>query len=151
MNIFWLDTDLRKNAEYYCDKHVVKMITEYAQMLSTANRLNGLDEGYKITHLNHPCNIWVRESLYNWKLLRLMAYHINEEYYYRFMRPHKSFEVIKSLHIPPIKDIGLTTPPLCMPDKYKTENIINSYRNYYLGDKKDIAKWNHSKKPDWFV
>lgn len=151
MNIFWLDTDLRKNAEALCDKHINKMIIESAQMLSTVNRLNGLDEGYKLAHQNHPCTKWVGESLYNWKLLKLMAYHMNEEYYYRYLKPHASYEIIKRLHEPAIKDIGLTTPPLCMPDKYKTENIIEAYRNYYMGDKSDIAKWKHSEKPEWFT
>lgn len=151
MNIFWLDTDLVKNAEAMCDKHIVKMITEYAQMLSTINRLNGLNEGYKIAHQNHPCTLWVNESLYNWRLLRLMSYHLHREYYYRYGRRHKAFEMILTLTEPPIADIGLTTPPLCMPDKYKTENIIESYRNYYIGDKKDIAQWKHSEKPKWFT
>jgi hypothetical protein len=39
MNIFILDTDPVKAAEYMCDKHIVKMVTESAQMLSTARRL----------------------------------------------------------------------------------------------------------------
>ena len=39
MNIFYLDTNPALCAEYHCDKHVVKMIIEYAQMLSTAHRV----------------------------------------------------------------------------------------------------------------
>ena len=38
MNIFYLHKDTRKCAEYHNDKHTVKMILEYAQLLSTAHR-----------------------------------------------------------------------------------------------------------------
>lgn len=39
MNIFYLSKDPELAAQYHCDKHVVKMIIEYAQLLSTAHRL----------------------------------------------------------------------------------------------------------------
>lgn len=39
MNIFYLSHDPREAAAFHCDKHVVKMIVETAQMLSTAHRL----------------------------------------------------------------------------------------------------------------
>ena len=39
MNIFYLDREPKTCAEMHCDKHVVKMIIEYAQLLSTAHRL----------------------------------------------------------------------------------------------------------------
>ena len=39
MNIFVLDTDPVTAAQLQCDKHVVKMIVESAQMLSTAHRM----------------------------------------------------------------------------------------------------------------
>ena len=43
MNIFYLDKDLSKSAEYLCDKHIVKMIIEHIQLLSTALRLTSPD------------------------------------------------------------------------------------------------------------
>ena len=39
MNIFYLDKNFQVNAKLHCDKHVVKMIVEYAQLLSTAHRV----------------------------------------------------------------------------------------------------------------
>ena len=39
MNIFILDEDPVQAAQLQCDKHVVKMIVESAQMLSTAHRM----------------------------------------------------------------------------------------------------------------
>jgi hypothetical protein len=46
MNIFYLDEDPKICAQYHCDKHVVKMIIEYAQLLSTAHRVLDGFEGY---------------------------------------------------------------------------------------------------------
>ena len=79
MNIFVLDTDLEKCAEYHCDKHVVKMILEYAQMLSSVVRLQGHDVGYKLTHKNHPCTIWARESLSKYNRLKRLTRLLNYE------------------------------------------------------------------------
>ena len=39
MNIFYLHEDPIQNAKWHVDKHVVKMVTEYAQLLSTAHRI----------------------------------------------------------------------------------------------------------------
>ena len=56
MNIFYLDRDPVIAAQMMCDKHVVKMILESAQMLSTAHRVLDGDEYadkvglYKMAH-----------------------------------------------------------------------------------------------------
>ena len=42
-----------------------------------------------------------------------------------------------------------TNPPLCMPDEYKENDYINSYRKYYIGAKKYMAKYNYSEPPHW--
>jgi len=39
MNVFYLDRDPVTAAKMHCDKHVVKMIIEYAQLMSTAHRV----------------------------------------------------------------------------------------------------------------
>lgn len=39
MNLFYTNRDPQLCAQDHCDKHVVKMILEYAQLLSTAHRL----------------------------------------------------------------------------------------------------------------
>jgi hypothetical protein len=151
MNIFVLDTDIKKCAEYTCDKHVVKMILESAQMLSTACRVSGIDAGYKSTHKNRPCSIWVRNSLDNWKWLRSLVIELNREWKKRFKhtRNHKSYDVVMSLPTPPFKSIGLTPFAQVMPDKYKHKDAIKAYRDYYMGEKRKIAKWRNGK-PYWY-
>jgi hypothetical protein len=151
MNIFVLDLDLSKCASYHIDKHCGKMIVEAAQMLSTACRLSGLDYGYKITHVNHPCNKWVRESLSNWYWLKELTKHLNREWQQRYnhLVNHKSYSVILTLPKPKITDIGLTSFAQAMPDEYKNSNPVVAYRNYYRYEKRDIATWKNSI-PGWW-
>lgn len=150
LNIFWLDINIKTNAEYHCDKHVVKMLIEYTQMLSTANRLSGLDEGYKIAHVNHPCTIWTRKSYENWCVLFTLVEELQKQYNYRYLKYHKSWQMAKTLHSPNLPRIGVTTPPQCMPDIYKCDNLITAYRNYYIGDKRAFARWTKIDEPKWF-
>ena len=87
MNIFVLDDYPKLCAMAHCDKHVVKMILETAQMISTIHHLvggNDYDIPYKSTYVNHPCNRWLRDSIenYNW-LISLITY-FNDEYKYRY-------------------------------------------------------------------
>ena len=56
MNIFYLSDDPQICAEQHCDKHVVKMCIEYAQLLSTAHRvLDG--EEYTVIQNGRLCFI----------------------------------------------------------------------------------------------
>lgn len=154
MNIFILDLDFKLNVQYHVDKHIVKMPTELAQMLSTAVRLNNIDIGYKITHKNHPCNIWTRESLSNWFWLKTLAEHLNDEWKYRYNHKynHKSFDVIQSLPIPNIKDKGLTPFPLCMPIECIVNNDpVVSYQKYYNTCKTHLFAWKKREKPNWII
>jgi len=151
MNIFVLDNDIAKCASYHNDRHCVKMILESAQMLSTACRFSGINVGYKVTHINHPCNKWVRESLSNWLWLRELVINLNAEWRRRFNHHenHKSYEVVMSLPYPKIKDIGLTKFALAMPEQYKCKDAVESYRNYYKGEKRNIASWKNGQ-PWWW-
>lgn len=152
MNIFVLDTNIQLCAEYHVDKHVVKMILESAQLLSGAVRLSGIDAGYRLTHQNHPCSIWVRESLSNWIWLRDLTSALNEEYCFRYAKTvnHKSYDVVCGLPQPNIDDIGLTDFRLAMPDDYKSANAVDSYRKYYMNDKRAIAAWKNRTTPHWW-
>jgi len=74
MNIFYLSRDPVLCAEMHCDKHVVKMILETAQLLSTAHHMLGSNAPYKVTHKNHqvlygldPDAISIDGSMNSWK------------------------------------------------------------------------------------
>jgi hypothetical protein len=50
-----------------------------------------------------------------------------------------------------VVDKGVTEPPRAMPDEYKVEDVIESYRNYYIGAKKDFAVWKGREVPYWYL
>ncbi len=154
MNIFYLSNNLEKCARYHADKHVVKMILEYAQILCTANNLTGVYSPYKSTHKNHPCVKWVMESLDNWLWLRELSKELNIEYQYRFshIRNHKSYDVIASLELPNLDSNGVTDHPQCMPEILQIPNDpIQAYRLYYLTEKKSLLKWSRRSVPSWVL
>ena len=151
-----MDWDVEKNAQYHCDKHVVKMILETAQLLCGVHHVTAHDTAhvpYKLSHKNHPCSIWARDSMSNYLYLCEIGLALCEEYTYRYGKRHKSQEVIEwcLMNKPQIQDIGFTTPPKAMPDEYKTEDVIESYRKYYLGAKKTFLTWKERKVPEWVI
>lgn len=151
MNIFILDKDIKKCAEYHCDKHVVKMILETAQLLCSSIWMSGGKAPYRLTHKNHPCSKWSRESLENWLWLKELGLELCKEYTRRYNKIHKTEGIIKGLKTPKLESKGMTPFPLAMPDIYKTKNPVKSYRNYYIHEKKEITQWNKlNNVPKWF-
>jgi hypothetical protein len=155
MNIFVLDYDPATSAFMHCDKHVVKMILESAQMICTTHHLtsNGMYYiPYRPVHKNHPCTVWVRESLSNYEWLMSLTYWLNFEYRYRFNRKvnHKSYDAIISLPKPNIKDKGLTPFALAMPDECKMNDAVDSYINYYNTHKSHLLMYTKRKPNNLF-
>lgn len=155
MNIFILDTDLKRNAQYYCDKHLIKMILETAQMMCTVCQIKGIPAPYKPTHINHPCTRWLLESGANWDLLFDLVTELNNEYKLRFnhINNHKSYDVILSLTKPKYINNTFTGMFNSVTDEVRRTNItdtINYYRNYYKFKLKSISMtWTNINKPKW--
>ena len=154
MNIFFLSFDTKKCAEYHCDKHVVKMVLETAQLLCGAHWVSGSEAPYKLSHKNHPCAIWTRQSLSNYLYLCDLGLELCKEYTYRYGKKHKSQDIIEwcLVNKPNIQDIDFTSPPMAMGDEYKIDNdVIESYRNYYRQAKKSFVNWKNRQIPEWFI
>lgn len=154
MNIFYLHENPIIAAQHHCDKHVVKMILETAQMLSTAHRVLDnveTDNIYKLTHKNHPSSIWVRESSENYKWSYELFIGLLNEYTFRYNKIHKSSRLIDYLKYTPknISNKKFIEPPLAMPDEYKSNSTIESYRKYYNKEKLSFARWTKRNKPAW--
>ena len=168
MNIFVLDKDPQIAAQMMCDKHVVKMIVESAQMLSTAHRVlegtewtdyakNGRrikrwkspyklmeDLLYKASFVGHPCTQWVMKNDKNY-------YWLTE---HRYGKVHKTDDMISLIRYRkpqniPIAD-SITPFAQAMPEEYKNDNAVEAYRAYYLGEKTGFAKWKNAETPSWF-
>lgn len=131
VNIFYLDHDPRLAAQAHCDTHVVKMILETAQLLSTAWHVAAADavtsdwcppsadivvpEGevpwlhyqlagqriYRKTHENHPCAVWARNSAANYRWLHRLGMELLEEYTFRYGKQHASAPVMWTLELVP--------------------------------------------------
>jgi len=176
MNVFYLHPEPKTSATLHCDKHVVKMIIEYAQQLCTAHRVldgieyydqskNGrkikrwrledtaLEEVlYKASHINHPDNIWVRQSKENYMYLYRLFVFLCEEYTWRYGKIHETEKKLRRiLHNAPINisDAEFTEPPQAMPDYCKNEDVVEAYREYYRKEK-HFAKWTKRPVPKWF-
>lgn len=155
MNIFFLHSDPKKCAQYHCDKHVVKMILESAQMLCTAHHCfdSKIPNLYKKTHVNHPSSVWVRESKSHYKWLYNLFVELCEEYKYRYGKVHKTdAKLRKVLKNPPkgLKDAGFVDPPQAMPEEYRSGNSVKSYRKYYNEEKYSFCTWKERDVPEWF-
>jgi len=180
MNVFYLHRDPNICAQMHCDKHVVKMCIEYAQLMSTAHRVIDGDlwygrttnvrkiaryfhpdsimnqSMYKVSLINHPSNVWLRENAENYTWLYDMWTALCGEYKYRYGKTHESFRKLEYyLVIPPMK-ISLerfTEPTPAMgafPQCIVEDDSMTSYRNYYWEAKYDISKWTKRDKPEWW-
>lgn len=157
MNIFYLDRDPRRCAEMHCDKHVVKMILEYAQLLSTAHHEIDGDPSidcYKATHKNHPSAVWARENRSNYQWLWQLLDNLLQEYTLRYVKTHKtqSSGIFENLRELPHELRGgkFTDPPQCMPDYCKADDAVIAYRNYYIREKSYMARWKNTDSPLWY-
>ncbi len=152
MNIFILDNEIEKCAQYHCDQHVVIMILESVQMLCTVLNKKGFTAPYKSTHIKHPWVLWVEESFENFAWLQNLAVALNAEYRFRFERDsdHKSIFVLNEISNYNYDSRGLTEFAQAMPDKYKIpRNAVKAYKQFYLGEKMKFAKWTKRHSPKW--
>lgn len=179
MNIFYLDRNPKLAAEYHCDVHVVKMILESAQLLSTAHRVLDGIEGiklssngrkikewvledwreellYKATHYNHPCAIWVRKSKQHYLWLEDLFVELCKQYTIRYGKVHLcEVKLTDCLSYLPdnLMDLGFTDPPQAMdlyPQCKVVGDTVQAYRNYYKEIKSDLATWSYTQKPYWY-
>ena len=176
MNIFYVSHDPMDAAQALVDKHVVKMILESAQLLSTAHRvLDGVEtEGqsksgrkarrwklfdarediiYQATHINHPSAVWCRTSVRNYDWLVDHFYALMREYTHRYNKEHKCYgEISYMLQSPPhnLKAWDWTEMPSCMAPEYIiSEEPLTNYRNYYILGKSNLHKWTNRQPPEW--
>lgn len=179
MNIFVLDLDPKKCAEYHANKHVVKMITEHNQIFGSIAYLardikkkkeitddftqkhfqnfprkkNGEIHPYGIGYINHPCTKWAAESNKNYDWLVKMNLELCKVYSKRYHnRIHKGEAITKwyDKNRPKLPNIEMTPFALAMPDDVKNSDPVIAYRNYYKKYKKDIVVWPENEIPGWF-
>jgi hypothetical protein len=163
MNIFILDRQPHVSATMLCDKHVPKMCVESLQMLASAARRHGATDDQmplseagspiKGGYHNHPCTRWAGDSRSNFTWLASHGLGLCQEFTVRFNKVHKCEHKIESLLelASLIPDGSLTSFALAMPEQYRSEDAVASYRRYYAAEKSGIAKWEKGRpSPEWW-
>jgi len=160
MNIFAIESDKHGNIDWVRSAisqdnlRVVKMVLESCQMLCTS--LNIIYDQqvtpYRSCHMNHPSTKWVRESSANFELLVEHTRALLAEYTERFGKIHKCQGVLDQILV--LYDETMfnkhepTKLPLCMPDEYKSDDVVESYRRFYASKPK--VRYPKAKIPTWF-
>ena len=178
MNIFVLDNDPQYAAIMMCDKHVVKMIVESCQLMSTAHHvvdgmqitrvakngrkfstyeasnLIGVPAFLRCTMINHPCTIWTRESIANYQWLWVHTTELLHQYSIRYNKDHTYTKLVKETLVSVPRNLqALRQTPFAqaMPDQYKNQDAVEAYRQYYICEKARFAKWKNAATPLWFT
>lgn len=158
MNIFVLDKDPYVAAKYHCDKHVVKMPLETAQMLSAVWHHHHFPEHmpdglYKASYMKHPCTLWAAQTMGNYDWLVQLGLALCAEYTHRYEKHHASARVIAicSLQNPFDEHTNITPFAQAMPDQYKHHDAVQAYRAYYNGEKAYIGNYKKRQVPRWFI
>ena len=167
MNIFVLDEDPATAAVMQCDRHVVKMPLEAAQMMASAMRrygatdidmpLNKAGKPYGNAHPHHPCTMWAGEFRSNYRWLAKHGLALCAEYTHRYGKVHACQQAILHMtrfesYFPGRGSVRVSSFAQALPDGCKMPNAIDAYRRYYINFKDHIAKWNRGRPaPDWWV
>lgn len=179
MNIFVLDLEPSKCAEYHCNKHLVKMLVEHCQILGsiayTARGIHrkaditpdfigrtfkgfprsreGSPHPYGIGYRNHPCTQWAAKSLDNYRWLCELTMEMAYEYTRRYGRKHACEDICQwyASNHPELPIIGMTPFAQAMPDDCKNPDAVKAYRKYYQIHKARFAKWPVGKTPSWWT
>ena len=140
------------------DRRLIKMVTETAQMLSSALSEHNAIPFYKRTHANHPCSKWVGKSRQNfiWAIELLME--LNLEYVRRYNKKVDHLAYTKAFdtcieQIDKIPDGKLT--PFVNCSLFKDESdIISAYRKTMMQkwtEFKLVPTWTDATPPNWIT
>ena len=163
MNRFIINYSPDLIARDLCDKHVVKMPLEEAQMLCTVVRKYDPDFAdrhnlYKAVHQKHPCTIWAGQSRANYNYAFTLWDYMCTEYTHRYGKHHASQRLFDALSdgIMCVPEGDLTPHPECFSEHtdLKSGNAwpLESYRKFYMTKQRRFKMvWTNRPVPDWFV
>jgi len=154
VNLFVLHRDPATAARMQCDRHVVKMTLETAQILCSAAHLLGQKAPYKPTHRAHPCVLWTAAGRGNWRWVVTHGLALADEYERRFGRVHKSRPVLEwaaGRGVGPRGGERRRPFVMAMPEEYRGRDAVAAYRRYYFAEKARFARWRApARPPGWW-
>lgn len=176
MNIFYLDDDPMIAACMVADTHASKMCVESVQMLVSGLLINGANPDdmpltkstglpHKGGYRHHPSTRWASESLTNWIWLFNHAHGLCDQFSFRFGGEHFArgqlnhlMKIAWSEYLPITKRTPIARAfnqskglnlDLLDTEKYSD---VQAYRQFYIRDKRNIAKWSKGvAAPDWWI
>ena len=160
MNIFVLDNDPVVAASYMDCQRVPKMVVESVQMMACAIIRHGATPDmmpltskgtpHRGGYHHHPCSRWAGDNRANYLWLTKHALALCNEYKKRFGKQHACYKAIVQLGLMRnmIPDGSMTPFALAMPDEFKSDDAVESYRDYYQS--KDNVHYRHSEQPAWW-
>jgi len=163
VNFFYLDEDPKKCAKYYCNRHILKIPIEIAQILSKIHHELNSNIDYSKIYKNALVvkntigpYCWIKESLHNYIWACTLGLELINEYKFRYNKTeHKTECILQFLfdNQPKLPNIGKT--------KFKGTNKYDMFQ--YISDDPIICarynyaemkcindKWNKDGPPDWF-
>jgi hypothetical protein len=164
VNFFYLDKDPKKCAKYYCNKHVLKIPIEIAQILSKIHYdLNSNIDYSKIyknsTVVNNSIGPyqWIKESYDNYIWACDLGLNLINEYKLRYKKDHHKTEIILQFlfnNPPKLSKKGITK--FIGTNKYDMFQFISRdpvicARYNYAEMKCANDKWQEATPPDWFI
>lgn len=167
MNLFVLDTNPTVAAKSQINKHIVKMPSETANMLLWSLQMAGepmppnkQGEPVKLSHFNHPCSIWVRETSANYAWTLEHGYSLCYEYRRRYGKQHHALTYLaecnrwfraanswngKDYQTPFARCFSNCIEAVQIPD------TVEAYREFYWRDKWSFALWpDYLSVPEWW-
>jgi hypothetical protein len=178
MNLFFLSRSPSAAAAAHANRHVVKMVLETAQLLSTAHRVSdgeraaGVSQSgraatlwrlpdcsrdallYRATHVNHPVAVWIRSSRAHYAYAFELFVELLREYTFRYDKVHACTKLVDALADAPARapDAGWTDPPTCMPEEFRVSpDPVACYQAYYRVGKADLLQYKRREPPAWLA
>jgi hypothetical protein len=164
MNLFFFHTNIRNNARMYCDSHLIKIITEIAQMLCSAMQHWEYDAGshkdapklYKMNHKHHPMTLWVSSHIGNFDYTCKMGLALCEEYTKHYYRNHACEGLIEwlSRHNPVKEEYNgnskqLRDSILILRSHYPIEDHLSELKYLYeqrMNENRRVCAYKHVPK-----
>jgi hypothetical protein len=163
VNFFYLDKDPKKCAKYYCNKHILKIPIEIAQILSKIHYELKSKIDYSKIYKNSTVvkntigpYCWIKESLDNYMWANKLGLELINEYKFRYNKTeHKTECILQYLYDNPPNLPKISETKFKGTNKYDMFQYISNdpiiCARYNYAEMKCINdKWNKDGPPDWF-
>lgn len=184
---YWVELGVRSRKAVLANPNAASIVSELwegfprkvDQDKYDGTPLQGLQhEPYWATHTNHPCAIWVRESVANFNWLVDHAIGLAEAYTLRYNKTNACESVAhwfkenppksattdglsrmlfssyceqQGLQYEPIfASEGLTPFAQSIPEEYRGDNAVEAHRLSYMETKARFAVWRYTDAPAWW-